>query len=488
VSTTLFVFSVFSSAVASETFNGKTYYFGDLHAHTGVSYDGVAADGGQGVMGTQEWESASRACTTFPPASTTICGTIGASAATLFDTSDANHLDFLALTDHNTSNATRASDFDSLLSHGLAEDAARSDFVFIPSAELNHEDTVRRFGHKNMYVFADGSVTGLDMADFDTIPTITDGDCAGIWTNAASMDSTFGNVLMWAHHPSAAQNETTTWSCHDDAYEPVVEIYSGYGNALWDGHAYDLVYQPADPYSDDAPTSESYIIDALDGSYTQYGNGLNAVPLKVGFVAGTDLHDSRPGEVCDTQTRYGTAHQYGGGLTMIAVDSNEIDAEDGLVRSQIYDALWARESMVTTGPRIPVEVYWDLDGGGTSSIGKEVTGVSTSGSTSTYLRVLVPNTYEAYITSVTAIGPDNADMGTAPQTYSATEATGSSYSTWSYQFNNAYIPTWVYVEIRISGASASSYYTANGTTGCLYNDGGANGDEYIWASPTWFSH
>lgn len=65
------------TALAAETFEGRTFYFGDLHVHTGASGDGMAQD-----MGI--------ACPSG------VCGAV----AGLGEEAWAQGLDFMAITDH----------------------------------------------------------------------------------------------------------------------------------------------------------------------------------------------------------------------------------------------------------------------------------------------------------------------------------------------------------------------------------------------------
>ena len=74
-------------AFGVEEFEGHTFVFGDIHAHTGASGDGGSADLGDCVRASDE-----------TPAD---CGSV----ADLGETALANGLDFLATVDHVTSAA-----------------------------------------------------------------------------------------------------------------------------------------------------------------------------------------------------------------------------------------------------------------------------------------------------------------------------------------------------------------------------------------------
>jgi hypothetical protein len=365
----------------------------------------------------------------------------------VFDTAIENGLDFMALTDHHDSNPD---DFDYLL--GLLFE--RTDVLVIPSVELRHVNLVEYYGHKNLYVFLDGDLRGLDLAELAANRGVRLDHCwEDVWVNVARIDATFGPSLLWSHHVSASGVMTTNWSCHDERWEPVVEIYDGWGNAL----TYDAAYDPVD----DSPTNgtpfdwesaDATVEEALDMGY------------RVGFVGGTDEHDTRPGEVCDGGVEWG-AHKYAGGLTMVVLDGDDA----ALTRSAIYDELVAKRTLVTSGPRIPVRVRWTA-AGRSRTIGT-VIDVGANGSTTVDVRI--PNAYARMVRGVRAVGYGTISY---PLVRSAT-AIGS----WSVAIPNAAIPAWLYVEVKIDGAM---YYPR----GC--NDGGIGeiyeSDEYVWSSPTWF--
>jgi hypothetical protein len=427
-----------SAAHAAESFRGQTFFFGDLHAHTGVSDDAWAADGGLEDDEVHEhWESVSSDC----PEALGGCGTMEA----VFDTAIDNGLDFVALTDHHDSDPE---DFDWLLALSLQ----RTDLLVIPSAELRYQTpNVAQYGHKNIYVFHDGDLTGLGLADLIANPSVREGHCReDIWTNVADLSATFGPSLLWAHHPSASEVQTTDWSCHDEDYEPVVEIYSGWGNALTLDAPFDPVVDSGeDRTTDDWEAADSTVEEALEMGY------------RLGFVGGTDRHDTRPGDMCDGGVPT-SAHPYAGGLTMVALEGDDAV----LTRSAIHDTLVNRRTFVTSGPQVPVHVEWTLARGGAPHGIGEVIDVATRGHTT--LRVRVPPAYEGMVTSVRAIGYDTIS-------YPLTESTMA--GSWSVAIANATIPSWLYVEVAIDGAM---YYP----DGC--DDGGTDENEFIWSSPTWF--
>jgi hypothetical protein len=409
-----------STALAAEDFRGHTFYFGDLHAHTGVSPDGFAIEYGNCKEPVE-------------------CGAV----ADVFETARANALDFVALTDHTTSDE---SEFDDLLQRVRSENS--STLVTIPAIELGVGTSTKAYGHKNLYVFQDDD-TKLDTLDFEEMKDyggVKDNCSADAFINAARLNAEVGPTLMFAHHPAAQAVSTTDWSCHNQAFEPVVEVYSGWGNSL----EYDPDYDPPDYVTDyspyDVPASQATVHEALE----TFG-------LTVGFVGGTDLHDTRPGMTCDRIYR----SNYGGGLTMVVLD----DAAP-FKRSAIYDELVARRTLATSGPRMPVLVDWTTRDGKVHSIGEQMR-IPTSGSTK--LAAHVPASWASYVVEVNAIGYSTKialDEGT----------TGN----WSVSIPNATMPDWLYVSVEIDGAAL---YGAG-----VCDDGGDDDREFVWSSPTWFYH
>jgi hypothetical protein len=410
-----------STTFAAEDFRGRTFYFGDLHAHTGVSPDAFAMEYGNCNEPLE-------------------CGAV----EDVFETARANALDFVALTDHTTSDD---GEFNELLQRVREENSPT--LVTIPAIELGVGSTTRAYGHKNLYVFQDddSKLDALTFEDLKAYGGIKEDCSADAYLNAARLHNEVGPTLMFAHHPAAQAVSTTDWSCHNQAFEPVVEVYSGWGNSLEYTPDYDPPDYVDDYSSTDAASSQATVHKALD----TFG-------LTVGFVAGTDLHDTRPGMTCDRIYR----SNYGGGLTMVVLD----DAAP-FRRSAIYDELVARRSLATSGPRMPVLVQWTTKDGAVHSIGEQMR-VPTTGATK--LSVRVPVAWASYVTDVKAIG-------------SATEidlSAGVGAGSWNVSIPNATIPDWLYVTVEIDGAAL---YGAG-----VCDDGGEDDREFVWSSPTWFYH
>ncbi len=439
-------------AQAAETFNVRSYKYGDLHAHTCVT-----GTGGSGSGGCIEEDTN---CSV--PAR---CGTL----ADAFTLSVANGLDFVALTDRWNAQAADTAcpgascqkGYNPLLA--LCRAAKTASFVCIPSAELeltNSNSTTSiagatiQYGHKNVFVFNnnDATLAGLSITNMGALPAIA-ADCQTEgWENVPALEA-FGTVLEFAHHPASQNVMTTNWSCHNQTYEPVIEVYGGWGNASTRTSGYDDVYQGVSVT--DAETGD--VVADLGTAYT----ALQTYGLRVGFVGGTDDHSTRPGEMCLRATN-GTANGqiYAGGLTMISLAT----AGTPFTPSAIYAEIANRRTLVTTGPLIPTEVIWTTSDAMEHDIGTELTVEYLE---DTLLEVNVPGAYEDAVTAVTAVG------------YTARiPLTEGSAGAWSTYIANEIIPAWLYVDVSIDGA----VYDPTCTT-----DGGSNVLEHIWSSPTWFA-
>lgn len=123
-----------------------------------------------------------------------------------------------------------------------------------------------------------------------------------------------GPALTVAHH-SAGGPVATDWSvAPDPRFEPVTEVVSVHGSS----EAADspgVIYQPV---------AGNFVRDALDRGY------------RLGFIGSTDGHDGHPG--------LGHLASASGGLAAIL--------SQDLTRQGVYEALMARRTYATNGPRI----------------------------------------------------------------------------------------------------------------------------------------
>jgi hypothetical protein len=394
------------------TFAGHSFWPGDPHAHTGRSGDG---------------EAAGSACAD--------CGALD----DVFTYARDVGLSWVALTDHvNGYPAMSAADFATELADVTSTDA----ILTIPAAEVWFTGPTGELGHKTLLLFGDDlSTLTLD----DVRPSggsMEVASCDAIWSWADTLAAKAGPILLVPHHPAGVQPMPTDWTCADEGYQPVVEIYSEQGNALGDTTDFDP------PWS--GTVARGTVHHALDP---------DGLALKMGFLAGTDEHDTLPGEVCGPD-RVRTDQPYGGGLTMVVLPEGQ-----ALTRSAILDAMRARSVYATSGPAVPMDVSWEGDGAVLGGLGEDIT-VPTG--TDLVMRVSVPPEWAGAVVSVEGVGPLGREAATD-------EGDGS----WSLTIASDTAPAWIYPAIRLDG---DAIY---GNAGC--DDGGSGTDEWVWGSPSWLT-
>ncbi|MDF1799109.1 MAG: DUF3604 domain-containing protein [Planctomycetota bacterium] len=180
------------------------------------------------------------------------------------------------------------------------------------TALLAYEWTSWLHGHRHVVSFE-----AAETATADALPLLSSIDAdfddpdelwAGLRGRAA---------LTFAHH-SAGGPVATNWSFPPDpVLEPITEVASVHGSSeAWDSPG--LIYRPL---------RGNFVRDVLDAGY----------PL--GFIGSGDSHDGHPG----------LAHlnSPSGGLAAILAERNE--------RGELLDAMRARRTYATNGPRIVVD-------------------------------------------------------------------------------------------------------------------------------------
>lgn len=404
-------------AMAADEFGDFTYYYGDIHVHTGVSGDGGSSD----IRCRGD------------------CGAYG----DVFQSARDNGLDFMALTDHINGSTTVAS------ASGMADNFAlvaseldeAGGFITIPGTEVWAQVAGVHLGHRTLLMFSDdATLSGITLTDLQPVgsSSVDMGSCAAMETWANDLEASWGSILLLAHHPAVTLPMWTDWTCYESEYQPIVEIYSEHGNSMGDGLGYDDVWS--------GEHAGSTVLDAIDPA---------GLALQMGFVAGTDKHNSRGGDVCSIDTEL-TSHPYGGGLTVVVLPTGET-----FNRTAIYDAMVDHRTLATSGPMMPVELRFESGGAPLADLGESV-GLPTGQD----LDVLasVPADLAAYVTEVVAVTPfarttmDDLGGGEWSTTLDTTDATG-----------------WVYVSVEIDG---DLWY---GSGGC--DDGGSDTLEYVWTSP-----
>jgi len=409
-------------AHAAESFEGKTFYIGDIHAHSGVSGDGASSDIGE--------------CTGE-------CGSLEGISAY----ARAEGLDFLALTDHvNGGMAADPDDFALSLERMALDHDPAGGFVAIPGAELEFYvgDERLMLGHKTLLLFGDvESLDGITIDDVRPGPEAADDldVCEDLWTWMDGLTEALGPAVLIPHHPALARPMPTDWSCHGPSYTPAVEVYSEHGDSLG------LDDSLAVPWSG----------EHTPGTVLA---GLRAHGIQVGFTAGSDNHDTRPGNPCVVDS-IRTEPPYGQGFTIAVM--NEYVVFD---RGTIYTALTDRQTYATSGPMLPIQISWLDQSHDLGGMGAEVV-VSLDPTLTAEIRV--PDGFAPYVTEVWVHMPEQSLLAVGPGEDSA----------WSITLDPGEVPIWAFVEVRVDGAL---WYA---DTAC--DEAGVADTEQLWLSPTWFT-
>ncbi len=296
-------------ALASDAFDGHRFYYGDPHAHTGLSHDGHSSDVRDG-------------CYSGEP-----CGAF----SDVFSTAVSNKLDWVVVSDHVNGGAdyqTTEDEYFQLISADLNHPDPGGPLLVIPGAEVWFAlPDGTRLGHKNLLMFGDpAAIASVALADVSPPGTLA--DCAGITTWMDGFVAQYGDAVLVPHHTMMDTPMPTDWACHT-AYEPATEVYSQWGSSLGGAIDYDLPY---------FPYPEGSVAVALDPS---------GYALQMGFFAGTDGHQTLPGSLCkDVLGGYQVST---GGLTIAVLDDGE-----SLDRASLYRAVIGHRTIATSGPRVPM--------------------------------------------------------------------------------------------------------------------------------------
>lgn len=402
-------------SLAGEDFAGQGYFLGELHSHTGASGDGGSSDLGD--------------CSVD-------CAAVGDLAAT----ARAAGLDFVAVTDHVNGPATAtAQDFSQVWNRLLGDHDPAGGLVTIPGAELwLRWPDGSAIGHKDLLLFGEDAAALAGFRLVNAQPngddSLTIADCEDLWAWMASVEAAFGAALLLPHHPALSVPMETDWGCHDSRWSPAVEVYSKHGNSLAAPATFD------DPWSPMVP--ESTVEAALDQG------------LALGFVGGTDAHDTRPGSVC-TLDPEAPDHPYGGGLTVAVLPGGE-----PLDRTGLHRAITEHRTYITTGPLVPVDVDWRVEGvsqGGHGAAPQVAVDGVLEGV------ITLPVGWAASVQSVRLRGSD---------VWWAADPAGE--GVWSVSVPATELSAWVYVDVTLAGTQPGD---------C--DDGGDDALEHLWLSPIW---
>ncbi len=409
-------------ADGAETFEGLSFYLGDPHAHTGVSGDAASTDMGEGVCKGR-------------------CGAV----EDLIDTAKGNGLDWLAVTDHVNGNWA-PDDLPFMIVQGmlLAADDPQGGFITLPAAELWFMNSEGLLGHKNLYLGASNDeLRGIGLEDMRfSGELIRIGGCSNIWDWVEDVGDAWGEVMLIAHHPGMPDTMGTTWRCHRGEraarLSPAVEIYSRHGNSVYCPEDYDPLWQGCE--ADNVATA------AMDP---------DGHALRMGFMAGTDSHDTLPGEVCGVdQVR---EHPYGGGLTVAVIDEGTPFRRDTLFQAIKHSSVYA-----TSGPLLPAVVEYSVDGTVLGGMG-DVLDVPDGEPLVVELRVpkkdADPITMVELMTTAGAHGMAEDDPGV-----------------YRIELPHDEVTTWMFPRIQLDG---EAWY------GEPCPDGGGGRRELIWLSPSY---
>ncbi|MBN2799438.1 MAG: hypothetical protein JXX28_09850 [Deltaproteobacteria bacterium] len=383
------------AALAAETFDGQTYWWGDPHSHTGASGDGASADVG-------------------PRACAGTCGSVGEIEALAREAG----LDWLSISDHTNGLWTaRAEDFDAVWAAILDLDGPQH-IVTVPAIEVHFKIAGGNvLGHRNAMFFGPSAdLRALTVADGQHHgDSVEVSDCAEVWEFMGGLERRFGSVLLVPHHPAVKLPMPVNWGCHDPVWEPAVEVYSEHGSALGDETGFDP------PWSGLADHGTARF------AMEQYG-------ARLAFLAGTDWHDTHPGAVCALDSQY-AAHPYGGGLTAVVLPEGV-----PLTRLAIREALLARSTLATSGIPAPVSVEYHGADGTLGGMGAELE--LQAGDTLT-VDVRLPEPWAERVEEVALVIPGGErDLGLA-----------RGPGLWSITLGPEALPAWNYVRVRIDGAS-----------------------------------
>jgi len=411
-----------STAEASEGWGEYTYYLGDLHAHSGASLDGGSSDLGD------EHET---------------CGAID----DIVDTAIWNGLDFLAMSDHSNGNpASTEVDYLFVQSTTLEGHAPKDGFIVLPAAEVFFTlGQGQRLGHKNLILFgSDAELESLTLQDAQPVGTANSviSDCDHIRTWMNQVQSNLGPALIIPHHPALKAPMPTDWSCHHPEFSPAVEIYSRHGNSEYEDTTYDIPWSEIE--------HNSTVQAAIDPDTWNH---------RLGFVGGTDSHDTRPGKVCAEEGD--NPNLYWGGLTVSVIPS---DVEYS--RKAIYHSIVNRDTYATSGPLIPVSAEYYSGGAYLGSMGDEV-GIPNGQPLNVIVETPYYHSQFVYEVVLRSIGEEIPMVMVED-------------GEWSVMIAADQIPPLLYPVLKINGAA---WYMEHGGT-C--RDGGDDDTERIWLSPTWF--
>lgn len=243
-------------------------------------------------------------------------------------------LDLFALTDHDTLGGARQLSPEQW--EQIQEQTRKFNqpgrFVTLLGYEWTNFPSVKSdtyYGHRNVY-FAG-----------DTAPLFSSGHPESdtpekLWAKLQGHDA-----ITIPHHP-AARPFPGNWDYGGNSREPLVEIYSVWGNSE--------MLASKMPASQGNPRPVQFGGLEVAGSHVQ---DALARGYRYGFTASSDGHDGRPGESLDRErTQTGPGDRRPVGLELLYPQGLMAVSAKELSREAIWQAMLARRTYATTGPRI----------------------------------------------------------------------------------------------------------------------------------------
>ncbi len=354
------------SARAAEPPEGR-WVWGDPHAHSGWSYDGC------------EDEAA-------------LCAPRGEEPATdFFVEAEASGLDFAALSDHAEADAWAPDGADGERWEVWEEQAAavRATQGGAVLPLLGYEWTAfrsptrtgaSRGSHRTVllgdddpcvarrvsgFLFDEGEVIAPDGL---AVYLQTDGEYAEevgeLWDALDAAEESCGPTrwISFAHHSAYSNPQETDWSVSENRpdREFLVEMASEHGSSECvdpDAEGCDWRRNDVQGYTPDGSVQA-----ALDRGFV------------LGFVGGTDSHDARPGSLDDGP---GPVGHLDDGVPRVQFASGAITGAwladgESLTTDTLFDALEARRTLVSTGPRPDLRVWAEGEDGHIWLPGEEI--------------------------------------------------------------------------------------------------------------------